>query len=617
VGGDGPRGGLPQGGRGARLTPGTRACRVLPDVPAVDRAFDYLVPDALRDDAVVGAVVRVPLHGRRVRGWIVEIDVEPEIERSRLVPVHSIVSAGPPADIIDLCTWAAWRWAGPAATLLRVATPPNHVPGPGAPGVETAVYPSIDPVLSLPDRDRRVVRWPPGAATATLVQSLVDPEGSTIVIAPDPREDVDLVSALEAEGRHVLVWRADRSAADRTAAWDAARRGACVVLGGRTAAFAPVPDLRAVVVVDDADESLKEERTPAWHARDVAAERAHRAGARLDLVSPAPTVEAMQLAGDPIAPPAAEERAGWPRTEVVDLRDEPPGATLLSERLADALRRAVDEGGRAVCVLNRRGRARLLACRTCRELARCARCGAAVGADDHDAFACPRCGEERPQVCLACGGSRFRTVRPGVVRVREELAALIPRARVVAVDAGSAPLPAFDIAIGTEAVLHRIRGDQGRAVRLVAFLELDQELLAARYRAAEQALWLLVRAARLLGGRSQGGTLLLQSRLPSDPVVLAASAGDPSAVMADERARREILGYPPFAGLAEIAGGSAAVDAACDALRPAARILGPERDRALARAPSAAELCDAIAAVDLAPARALGRLRIDVDPLRV
>jgi len=618
VGGDRPRGGIPQGGRGARLTAnGTRVCRVLPDVPAVDRAFDYTVPDPLLDHLTVGTVVRVPLHGRRVRGWVVEADVEPETDRARLVPVHAVVSAGPPPDVVALCSWAAWRWAGPRVAMLRVATAPNRVASAAPAQPETAVYPRAASVLDLPDGDRRVVRWPPSIAPTELLRTLVDPEGSTIVLAPDARIDEPLVRALSSEGRHVLLWRADQPDADRTAAWDEARRGASVVLGGRTAVFAPVPDLRAIVVLDDADEALKEERAPTWHARDVGAERAHRAGARLDIVSPAPTVEALELGATYGGPPPADERGGWPRLAVVDLRDEAPGAGMLSEPLADALRRALDGGGRAICVLNRKGRARLLACQTCRELARCGRCEAAVSAETEDALACPRCGEARPRVCLACGGGSFRILRPGVVKLRDDLAALVPRARVVAVDAGSAPLPSFDVAVGTEAVLHRVSRDVGSAVRLVAFLEFDQELLAPRYRAAEQALWLLVRGARMLGPRRDGGTLLVQTRLPSDPVIVAARDGDPSAAAAAERRRRLALRFPPYAGLAEVAGNGPAVDAACEVLRPELDVLGPDRDRALARAGSATELCDAFAAIDLTPARALGRLRVDVDPLRV
>jgi primosomal protein N' (replication factor Y) len=233
------------------------------------------------------------------------------------------------------------------------------------------------------------------------------------------------------------------------------------------------------------------------------------------------------------------------------------------------------------------------------------------------AFLCRRCGATRALECLHDGGIAFRVVRPAIGRAREELAALAPRARVVAVDTASAPLPAFDVAVGTEAVLHRVRSDRGRPVELVAFLEFDQELLAPRYRAAEQALWLLVRAARLVGPRGGPGTVLVQSRSPGDPVLAAAGSGDPASVVGAERARRVALGFPPFGGLAEVAGDATAVETACDLLRDRIDVLGPNRGRALLRASSSGALADVLRAVDLAPARAVGRLRIDVDPLRV
>ena len=117
------------------------------------------------------------------------------------------------------------------------------------------------------------------------------------------------------------------------------RPGGIVVVGGRVAALAPVPDLAAAIVVDDADEALQEERVPTWHARDVLLERAHRAGARWTVVSAAPTVEAEAVVDfAPDAPPADVEISGWPRVVVVDRREQPPGARLLTEPLADALR---------------------------------------------------------------------------------------------------------------------------------------------------------------------------------------------------------------------------------------------------------------------------------------
>jgi primosomal protein N' (replication factor Y) len=205
------------------------------------------------------------------------------------------------------------------------------------------------------------------------------------------------------------------------------------------------------------------------------------------------------------------------------------------------------------------------------------------------------------------------------VHLREQVAALVPRARVVAMEAQSAPLPAFDVVVGTEAALHRVRPGPGvegdaRPMRLVAFLEFDQELLASRYRAAEQALWLLVRAARLV---DPAGVVMVQTRRPTDPVLRAAVDGDPEPVVLEDRERRCALRFPPFGGLASLRGDATAVEIACDAVQGRVEVLRGGGGDALLRAPSVAELCDALAAVDLGPARAAGRLTVDVDPARV
>jgi len=164
-------------------------------------------------------------------------------------------------------------------------------------------------------------------------------------------------------------------------------------------------------------------------------------------------------------------------------------------------------------------------------------------------------------------------------------------------------------------VLHRAP----RGAGVVAFLELDQELLAPRARAAEQALWLLVRGARLLASTSDAA-LLVQTRMPEHEVVVAARTGDPLLVADAEGARRRALGWPPFGGAAELSGDAVAVRAACDALRAldAITVLGPADDgtRALVRAPDVDTLCDALAAPDVDRAHTLGRLRVDVDPRR-
>jgi primosomal protein N' (replication factor Y) len=182
-----------------------------------------------------------------------------------------------------------------------------------------------------------------------------------------------------------------------------------------------MPALAAIVVIDEHDEVHQEERVPCWHARDVAVERARRAGVPCVLVSPTPSLEA--LAELPVcAPSRDDERRGWPILEVVDRSREDPA--IRSSLVSAVLARHIRDGRRVACVLNTTGRARITACASCRTLARCERCQAALAETSAAVLACRRCGLERPLVCAVCGASRFKVVRAGTARLRDDLAAL-------------------------------------------------------------------------------------------------------------------------------------------------------------------------------------------------
>jgi primosomal protein N' (replication factor Y) len=571
--------------------------RVLPDVPAIDKTFDYLVPDAIRDQVRVGDVVRIELHGRRVGGWIVAIDVDPPAG-VELRPLAKRSGVGPPADIIDLAEWAAWRWAGRPASLLKTASPErvvHQVPTP-SPAI---IPPAPDHALLAAAfaGERSVLRLPP-ATNLVHVASAGAALGHALVLCPTVALATTIAARLRRTGVAVATHPRD---------WAVGAAGATVV-GTRAAAWAPVAGLAAVVVLDEHDEAHQQEQAPTWHARDVAIERARRAGVPCVLTSPCPSLEALAW-GDLHAADRARDRAGWPPVEVVDRRDEDPRrAGLFSKALVRLLR----SDRRVLCVLNRTGRAKLLACAACGELARCSRCDVAVEQPEAE-LRCPRCDATRPPVCLVCGASRFKNARAGVSRVREELEALVgePVTELTATSDPATPLSR--VVVGTEAVLQRI--DRADAV---AFLDLDQELLAPRYRAVEQALGLVARAARVVAasGPSTGraaGHLLLQTRSPDHEVVQAAVHADVSPVAAAEQARRELLRFPPCSALAEVSGAVAP-----DFIDLLGQPVGLEvaevaAGRWLLRAADHPTLCDALAAVR----RPAGRLRVEVDPLRV
>ncbi|MHB1963561.1 MAG: primosomal protein N' family DNA-binding protein [Acidimicrobiales bacterium] len=577
----------------------------MPDVPALTRpgetrTFDYRVPPRLAGEVAVGSRVRVRLHGRPVGGWVVALDVEPPAGVA-LQPLTAHSGLGPPAELLALATWAAWRWAGPVSSFLATASPPQNVRS--LPRVPAFTPPPAEPGWSGErwDAGGQLVVLPPAADPLGLVLSVLAGCGpQTLVMVPSVGWAARLSGRLAARGVAV--------AAD----WAEAAAGWPMVVGARAAAWSPLPSMSAAVVVDAHDAAYRDERSPTADAVEVVAERARRLGVPCVLVSPCPT--AVQVATyrrrHDVGPPGGAHAAhgGWPRIAVVDRRRADPRSGLYSDELVRlATARPSSPGSPLVCVLNRTGRARLLACASCGELARCRRCARPLR-QDGDELVCPACADPRPAVCDACGATRLKALRVGVTRVREELEALlgVPVAEVSGPAPPTAEMPGAAVVVGTEAVLHRLR-----RASAVAFLDFDQHLLAARFAAAEEASALLVRAGRLVGGRDRPGTgpVLVQTRLPDHEVLVAAVRGEPMAVVDAELEVRRALRLPPAAALATVAGAGAADLAAATA------VLGVETSplpdgRWLLRAADHVVLCDALAA---AP-RPAGRLRVAVDP---
>jgi len=576
--------------------PEGRVVRVLPDVVGIDRAFDYVVPtsweaDGRAERVVVGSMVRVPLAGRRVDGWVTAIEVEPE-PGVRLVELVKLRGAGPSPELLDLAGWAAWRWAGRRVAFLRAASPERMV-------AAAAKRRPRDPVPAGP-RDVFDDAFDHGIAT---VRVAPDDDGLGVALAACRRGDALILTADAARARHLAVAlrRAGVSVALAPDEWAAAAGGATVV-GTRSAAWMPMPDLAAVVVIDEHDERFKEERTPAWHAREVALERARRAGVPAVMTSAVPSLEALRV-GPLLRRDRSIERDDWPIVDVLDRRNEDPAK---SGPFATDLRRHIDGDRRVVCVLNRTGRARLLACAACGELVR-SDDGVQIMRLVDDELVSADGSERRPVICTACGSTALKTLRVGVERAREELEAFLGEP-VDEITAASEERPQRRVAIGTEAVLHRV--DQAD---VVVFLDFDQELLAVRQRAAEQAMAMIAQAARLVGGRGRGGRIVVQTRQPEHEVILAAGRGDPSLVAVAERDRRRPLRLPPYGAQVSVSGegGAALIDSFGTVA--GVQVRGPLDGRWLLRAESQNLILDRLAEVE----RPAARVRIDVDPLRV
>ncbi|MDA8392298.1 MAG: hypothetical protein M0Z87_05750 [Actinomycetota bacterium] len=633
--GTGADGGADSGAAAARVV------QVLPERSGPDRLFDYLLPDPSTAPWVtgvrLGSRVRVPLGPRNVAGWV----LGEGSERTSGRPLRTVLQSrgiGPSRAVVQLCRWAAWRWASGIRPFLAAASPTTIVrelppagassavppagptgpavsptgpavspagPADGLPGSEHELAAVLEEVWRLP---AALVRLGPAADVVAWARELVAravPDGDVMVLTPS----VAVADRIEA-----ALSRAGVEVARLPGGWAKAAAGGRVVLGSRAAAWAPLPRPALFVVVDVHDESWTETRAPTWSAVEVTLERAARSDARWVGLSPCPPVTLASRLRT-VTTSRSFERSAWAPVEVVDLTRQDPRAGLMSERVSQLIRTGA-AGLPVVLVYNRTGLARVLACGSCRSLVRCESCGAALrqsGATQESTLECVRCGLCRPGLCALCGSVNLRTVRPGTGRLAEHARALA-RTEVVEVTAKAVPSDCqrAGVVVGTEAALHRIE----RAAAVV-FLDFDLELLSPYHGAWEAAMVLVARASRLTGGRHQlldraaPGRVVLQTRMPDHEVVLAAVRADPASLIGAEGGRRKEVRLPPYSALALVSGASAGEWLA--ALPRSIERTSPSEGRWVLRAVDHVTLCDGLASLGRPPTGT----RVEVDPARV
>ena len=308
-----------------------------------------------------------------------------------------------------------------------------------------------------------------------------------------------------------------------------------------------------------------------------------------------------------------ETRFEWPQIQLIDRTlDERWSNSLLSSEFIAELR---DHSRRIVAVLNTKGRARLLACASCKSLARCAQCDAAVEIGTTGQFSCPRCSTQRPQVCMKCSSAKFLTLKPGISKLREEIAQAAGRqlSDVVEVTGAGDDAVAVDqtkmLFVGTEAALHRVH-----EADTVVFLDIDQELAAPRYRASEIVGSLLVHASRLVGRSELGGKVMVQTHSVDSPVLQAMATLRIDHYLQSVSEMRSFMKLPPFGALAQLSGLN--IDEAINALQRNVfvHVSAASDGSYLVKASDWQVLADALSEIEVAKGV---RLKVQVDPARV
>lgn len=587
-----------------------RVARVLIDspLPQLDRLFDYAIPEHLAGDAVAGVRVRVPLRtaGRTVDGYLVEVG-EPDESDRPLSELDAVVSPMPvlTPGLYALARRCADRAAGSAGDILRLAIPKRMVRAekawlaaepPTDPSVVPAAVEWAEAVLAthpgfgeaLDRRERLAVDAPPSPAllgdgsaagswammlAAAAVRTLAGGR-SAIIVVPDHRDRAQLEAVLSVYAPPGAVVRDDakQSSPLRYSAFLRTLAPVpCIVIGNRSAVYAPVERLGLVALWDDGDPLLGEPLSPGVHARDAALLRQELDGCALVFAGHTRTtdVERLVLVGWVRELPAS--RRVSPKVVLSATQEgESRGSRVPSAAYA-AAREALKDGPVLVQVA-RPGYAPVLVCAECRQPARCAHCGGPLHAKRHGAVPdCTWCG--RTAVgwsCPDCSSTRLRMASSGSERTADELGRAFPGVRVIVAD-GDHPVSHVD---GRPALVVSTRGAEPLAAggyRAVILLDGDRMLLAEELRIGESCLRWWSNAAALA---APGAPVHLVG--VTGPVARALATWTQPGYARAELADRVPLRMPPTVRVASVDGDRPAVEAALAALRTAVPELSDE-----------------------------------------
>ncbi|MBI2321567.1 MAG: primosomal protein N' [Chloroflexi bacterium] len=357
----------------------------------------------------------------------------------------------------------------------------------------------------------------------------------------------------------LALWHSRLTDGERYDEWRRVRGGeADLVVGSRSALFAPLPRLGLIIVDEEHEWTYKQDQTPRYHARDAAIQLGRSADAVVILGSASPDAvtyyRAMHGSGTLLELTervAAELRAGH--------------AGLFSRALQTALRETLAAGEQTILFLNRRGTATLTLCRACGQALRCRRCDIVLTYHAQpEGLLCHQCSRRQPLpvLCPHCGQAELHTFGLGTERVAAEVRRLLPRARVLRLDRDSARdhraiaavLGRFaahdaDVLVGTQMVA---KGLDLPRVTLVGVVSADTALHLPDFRAAERTFQLLLQVAGRAGRGPRGGRVIVQTYLPHHYAITAAAHHDYAAFFRWERAFRAEHGYPPFGQLARL-----------------------------------------------------------------
>ena len=557
-----------------------------------DRMYTYRCAD---DRVKIGDIVMVPFAKRRkdIKGYVFSVSDENKQNIKKLRDVSSIEEDySLPQDLIKLCLWMKNRYMCRYIETVKCMLPPGKKPEravkdpleeyDGEPGGEPELTSEQQAALEQirPELKKR--------KTAVFLLNGVTSSGKTevylraasetlktgrdvIVLVPEisltPQTVARFVSRFGKET--VALMHSRLTKAQRYLQWMRARNGeARIIVGARSAIFAPFADPGLIIIDEEHESSYKSDQTPKYDTISTAMMRSRLSGATVILGTATPSIVSKYRAETgyyrEIRLRQRHNRTPLPRVSVADMRKEliEGNRSVFSRELYGKMKGSLDQGRQTILFLNRRGYSSFISCRSCGYVVKCSVCGISMTYHKASGMAeCHYCGRsvQVPESCPECGSQYIRYFGAGTEQLEEAASILFPDASVARLDLDSVKkkgeaqkiLNAFrrgktDILVGTQLVA---KGLDFHNVGVVGIVAADVSLNIPDYRAAETTWQLIVQAAGRSGRGEEPGEVVIQTYSPDDRTIRTAAAGDYDTFYRGEIELRRLSGYPPFTNI--------------------------------------------------------------------
>ncbi len=564
---------------------------------ALDRTFQYLVPEALTDSVRPGCQVDIPFGNRQISGFVIGLSETPEIEEDKILPLYGLSpkSTGVDEKRMALAAWMRDRYGCTMNQALMTVLPVKRTARRGKTKVASPALEEISlaPAPKLNDEQQ--------AAAAAILQEMQAANRPSLLFGVTGSGKTEVYMAVIAEmiarrkqtillipeialtyqnlkrfyerfGDRIGVINSRQSAGEKSETIEKAQKGEIdLVIGPRSALFTPMPNLGLIIIDEEHEESYRSELAPRYHSVEVAEKLSEITGAGLVLGSATPSLDSFYKARKGLYQLLRLNRRAaassiLPSVHVIDLREEMKegNKSIFSRCLREKIEERLAKKEQIMLFLNRRGYAGFVSCRSCGKALKCPHCDVGLTYHRGGSLQCHYCGYRIPfpDRCPSCGSPYVAAFGTGTQKVESLVQKEFPSARVLRMDADTTKgkeghsriLSAFahqsaDILVGTQMI---VKGHDFPRVSLVGILAADLSLYSSDFRAAEQTFDLLTQAAGRAGRGALAGEVVIQTYTPEHYAVQTAAAQDYEAFFEEELPRRQLLHYPPAGGMLSV-----------------------------------------------------------------